>query len=78
MNLDRLLKKIKFKSLVIKSSIFLLIWLTALILIELLNPNLIDWTKFVTAMMANTLTFLVAYVLTVIGYRYNKSDRNKR
>lgn len=71
----KLVKKIGFKTLTVKSLIFMAIWTLALFVVEAIDPELMDWERFTTAMFSNTLTFLIGYILTVVGYRYSKKDK---
>jgi hypothetical protein len=64
-------KTIGIRYLLIKIVLFLSVWSGSLYLIDKEYPDLIDWSKLVTSTYANTLAFLVAYILTVVGFRYS-------
>ena len=69
------LKTISLKHLLIKTIVFLIPWCGSLFLVNIYKPDLIDWTKLITNTYSNTLAFLVAYILTMIGFRYsNRKD----
>lgn len=69
-----LFKGITLKSLLFKTFIFLLIWGGSLYAVCFYSPHIIDWEKFATTIFANTLTFLVAYILTIVGFRYSSNE----
>jgi hypothetical protein len=68
------IRNISLKTLTLKTTIFLSIWGSSLYMVSEVRPDLIDWEKLVTSTYANTLAFLVAYILTVVGFRYSSNE----
>lgn len=66
------LKTISLKYLLIKTVAFLIPWCGSIYLVNMFRPDLIDWPKLVTNTYSNTLAFLVAYILTMVGFRYSR------
>lgn len=68
------IRNISLKTLMLRTTIFLSIWSGSLYVVSEVRPDLIDWEKLVTSTYANTLAFLVAYILTIIGFRYSNNE----
>ncbi len=71
------LKTIGLRFLLLKTAIFLIPWCGSLYAIHHYYPEFIDWPKLVTSTYANTLAFLVAYILTMVGFRYSSKKDDK-
>ena len=70
------IRNISLKTLTLRTTVFLSVWGGSLYVVNEVRPDLIDWEKLVTSTYANTLAFLVAYILTIVGFRYS-SDEDK-
>jgi uncharacterized BrkB/YihY/UPF0761 family membrane protein len=71
-------KRLGLWGIIVKILIFLLLWASTLVAVSHHRPELIDWPKLVTNIFSNTLVFMIAYVLTVLGYRYTKNEKRKK
>lgn len=70
-------KTIGMRHLLLKIAAFLVPWCLSLYFVNRYYPELIDWPKLVTSTYANTFAFLVAYILTMVGFRYSSKKENK-
>lgn len=77
MNFRTVLKLLSIKILLAKIAAFLIPWSLALWAVVVYSPWLIDWTKLVTTVFSNSLVFLLAYILTVLGFRYSSKEHKK-
>ena len=71
-----LLPAVSYKTLLIKSVVFIIPWTIALLVVKSFWPELIELPKIVTNIFSNSIVFLLGYILTMIGFRYSerKSD----
>jgi uncharacterized membrane protein len=76
--MKKMWKKLGLLGIIVKILIFLAIWASILLTVNHYKPNVIEWPKLVTNIFSNTLVFMIAYVLTVLGYRYTKSDKKEK
>ena len=72
-----LFSRVSYKTLAIKSIIFMIPWTISLFLVGYFWPHLIETEKIVTNIFSNSLVFLLGYILTVIGFRYSSKDEKK-
>jgi hypothetical protein len=69
--------KVSYKTLAIKSVVFMIPWTIALFAVNYFWPHLIESEKIVTNIFSNSIVFLLGYILTMIGFRYSSKDEKK-
>jgi hypothetical protein len=69
--------QVSYKTLTVKSIIFMIPWTISLFVVNHFWPHLIEVEKIVTNIFSNSLVFLLGYILTVIGFRYSSKDEKK-
>jgi hypothetical protein len=71
------LVNVTYKTLAVKTIVFLIPWSLALFLIHRYYPDLVNMERIVSSTFSNTIAFLVAYILTMVGFRYSHRDNKK-